>query len=343
MVLPHSDGDLYHKYRPRRFNEMSGHKEVIKSLKSAISSEHPSQAFLLTGDSGTGKTSSARITALALNCLNKKDFEPCLECNACKIIMSGTCVDIIEKNAADHRGIDAIRELSSSMSSMPMQISNKIYILDEAHQLTRESQSSLLKVLEDTPRRVFIILCTTNPEKLLPTIKNRCQTFKFKSLSNEDIRKLLEEVCTYEGTSLDNEIIKLVAEASGGSPRNALVRLQQVLQLNSNDIKEISIFLEVEQAGGEDLFKFFSVFNSTSKWPKIVESYNSIKEMGPPAIGMCLAGYFRNKLVSSGSVNFASALELFVDPFEDGKIGENKLILHLFKAYKIFGTSYGSK
>ncbi len=336
MVLPHGSGDLYHKYRPKRFSEVVGHKEVVKSLKKAITSEQPSQVFLLTGDSGTGKTSSARIIALSLNCeARDEDGEPCLECKSCKVIMSGACVDIHEKNAADHRGIDAVRELSSTMTLLPMQIKNKVYILDEFHQMTKEAQSSLLKVLEEAPKRVFIILCTTNPEKILPTVKSRCQSFRFKNLSNTEINNLLEQVCAYEGLSLSKQTLDAIATSSGGSPRNALVRLQQVMQLGEASEAEIVKLLEVEDAGGEDIFKFYNMLVAKGTgWSSLMAVYADLKSMGAPAIGMSLAGLLRNKVISGGPA-LVPMLDLFLVPFDDGKLGENQLVSALAHCFKI--------
>jgi len=340
MVLPRIAGDLYHKYRPQRFEELSGHAAIVKSIKNAIAAKDPPQSFLLCGESGTGKTSTARIIALAINCLDKgADGEPCLKCQPCKVILSGNCVDVVEKNAADHRGIDAIREIAGTMSSMGMQLQNKVYIFDEAHGLTKEAQSSMLKVLEEAPKGIFIILCTTHPEKLLLTVKNRCQIFKFKPLTRDDTIKLLTEVCTYEGVDIAPTTIEKIADVSHGTPRNALVYLQQVLQLDTRDEQEIATLLETEEAGGEDLYQFFSVFAKGATWLGIVEAYTEVQNMGAPALGMCLAGHFRKKLLACKNAElswvYADLLELFVVPFDDGKLGENNLVLNLNKAFRL--------
>ena len=193
MVLPHGTGDLYHKYRPRKFGEIAGHKEVVYSVRQAVLNKEPSQAYLLIGESGTGKTTTARIMALSLNCENRsEEGDPCLECRSCKNILSGSCPDMIEVNAADTRGIGDIRNLCQSMINMPMFLKNKVYILDEAHQLTKEAQSSLLKELEEAPKHVFIILCSTEPKKILNTVKNRCQRFVFNSLRRSELLNLVE-------------------------------------------------------------------------------------------------------------------------------------------------------
>ena len=341
MVLPHGTGDLYHKYRPRQFKEVAGHKANITSIRKALTASQPSQAYLLIGESGTGKTTTARIMALSLNCEERaKDGEPCLECKSCKAILSGACVDIIEKNAAEHRGIDAVREISATMPMMPMQVSNKVYILDEFHQMTKEAQSSLLKVLEEAPSRVFIILCTTHPGKVLPTVKNRCQRFKFDSLKSREIVNLLDEVSTYEAFSFDDKIIKTVAEASGGSPRNALVLLQQVSQLDKPTLPAIHQLLNTADEADPAIIKICLALGSPkTNWEYLMECYEEVKDKGAAAVGMVMAGVYRNKLIKSknkaAAAKYAGVLELFIEPLGEHKLGENQLVLKLYKAYKL--------
>lgn len=338
MVLPYGEGDIYHKYRPRKFSEVAGHKDIIKSLKNALISEHPSQSYLLTGASGTGKTTSARIMALSLNCEDRsEDGEPCLKCGPCNIISSRKCMDIIEKNAAEHRGIDAVREISKSMSLMPMQVKNKVYILDEFHQMTKEAQTSLLKVLEEAPRNVFIILCTTHPNKILPTVKNRCQQFTFKSLRKAQIVGLLEEVTAYEGRILGKDIISAIAEAAQGSPRKSLVTLQQIFQLDEVSGEAISNIVNTETEDPGIMKLCFAI--GSKSWPEVMSIYKDVKTSGAPAIGMIMAGYLRNQLIGAKDKNrartLASKLELFIVPFAESKLGENQLVFSLYKCHNL--------
>lgn len=342
MVLPHGKGDLYHKYRPRRFKEVAGHKAVISSIKRAVLSKEPSQAYLLIGDSGTGKTTTARIMALALNCESLQDGEPCLKCRPCQMIQGGNCPDLVEVNAADTRGIGDVRALCKTMLTMPMMLSRKVYILDEAHQLTNEAQHSILKELEEAPKHVFIILCSTHPKKILPTVKNRCQKFSFGSLTRKDLRNLLEEVVTLEGRELSDILYNNVIDSSAGSPRQALVFLQQLLQVDEKDLVDASRQLLLGEGNADpNVIKIcFALDGGRSSWSKVVASYNDVKHMGAPAIGMIVGGYFRNKLLKTGSIKYYKVLEHFKHPFDDGKLGESQIVWALYSANQIL-VGYG--
>jgi len=340
MVLPHGSGDLYHKYRPRRFGEIVGHRSVISSIKKALTAKNPSQAFLLIGDSGTGKTTTARIMALSLNCDNRNEGgEPCLECKSCKIILTARCPDIKEVNAADHRGIGDVRALCRTMPLMPMHLKRKVFILDEAHQLTNDAQTSLLKELEEAPEHVFIILCSTHPKKILPTVKNRCQRFKFTSLPPGEMRSLLEDVSTLEGEDILPKVYEAIVSAAEGSPRNALVMLQQVIQLGSKELPDVLRLLEGESQNDPGVIKIcFELGRHGCKWMALAKLLDECKHLGAPAIGMIIAGYFRNQLLKASNPARAKycahVLDLFVVPFADGKLGENQLTLNTFRAFE---------
>lgn len=727
MVLPHGTGDLYHKYRPLRFSEVVGHDQVVKNLRTALNLPQPSQAYLLIGDSGTGKTTSARIAALTLNCAEKnKDGEPCLACAACRSVLSGRCTDVIEVNCADHRGIDAIRAVCSTMPMMPLQLTNKVYILDECfpgetlvmtdygqavpikdvvdnehithvlsydldkrrieprkilkrykrpyhekmvrvgfsdgsfvestrqhkyyvpgrgyvpaeelivndclieyagdykrvsacphcgamtdsapahlmrhhrdrtnhlaytqrrrgsrrsleerknisdgrrqfyttdrgkelradwsqkqrglgntiyrhltiaevsrrfseqqkrwwaslpyqeknrriqifinapkfngfpnkketivsswgisgleytgdgsffmslsladgttirknpdftyyqngkitkvvevmdfeywhtheeaqevvaaykraglnclivdasrigkdnnvrgeieaflnnhyryvtsveytnkcrggtvydigvehnhnffvvpakytrsggspsksapvlvsncHQITKDAQSSLLKELEEAPKHVFIILCTTDPQKLLPTVRTRCQQFTFRGLNRKHLSELLRAVATFETYELDDAVYDEIINASGGSPRQALVYLQQVSQLEKPTPEAVGALLLGGQDTSTEVFTLCRELEASHRsWTKIMSLYDGCKEQGAPAVGMMIAGFFRNKLIGAQgptqAARYARSLSLFINPFPEGKLGENALVLNLYKVH----------
>lgn len=336
-VVARGDGDLYHKYRPHRFEEIVGHDSVVDSVRSAIAANQ-SQAFLLTGDSGTGKTTTARIMALAVNCEAPQENEPCLECKTCKFILSGNSPDILEMNAADARGIDAIREMCANMAFAPMAGKKRVYILDEAHQLTNDAQNTLLKYLEEAPSHVLIVLCSTHPKKIIPTVRNRCQKFNFNALGRADMLLLVEEVVRLEAVEVPQEAVSAVVDASGGSPRNALVALQQVVQLESVTPEAVSALLGGESEDANAIKLCFAVNAKQPKWHSIVKVYDEVKHLGAPALGMTLAGYFRNQLLKAPNpaeaVKRAQCLDLFLTPFDSGKPGENQLVSALFKAFQ---------
>ncbi len=333
MLQPRILGDLYHKYRPMQFKEIVGNKANIKSIKNALLQINQAKAYLLVGDSGCGKTTTARIMSLVLNCLKIEDGEPCLNCNNCVAIQTGACTDIIEVNAADTRGIDDARALRESMSFMPMQLKAKIYIIDEAQGLTPDAQQTLLKVLEEAPAHVFIILCTTDPQKIKSTVKNRCQTFKFKKLPKSNIVHLLDMVATYETYPIDKDTLEVIADAADGSPRNALVLLQQAAQLGFDDLDAVKKLISMDEGSDEGIMKLcFVMFGARPvSWSAISSIYNEVKHNGAEAIWMTVAGFARNKLLKGGkdTLFYAKALELFSTAFPPIK-PENKLVFNLF-------------
>lgn len=337
-VKPHGTGDLYHKYRPMRYNEVVGHDSTIQSIKAATTTVL-SQAFMLTGGSGTGKTTTARIMALAVNCKNLSDGEPCLECAACKSILSGNCPDMLEVNAANARGIDAIREMCANMGFAPMVLTKRVYILDEAHQLTKDAQNTLLKYLEEAPKHVLIVLCSTEPKGFIKAVRTRCQEFNFELLARGDMLALLQDVAEQESADVPLDVLKLVVNASEGSPRSALVRLQQVLQLEDRSSDGVASLLGGNENDPNAIKLCFVLNTDEPRWSAITKVFEDVKSLGATALGMTLAGYYRNQLLKAGDYTKASRiaaqLELFLVPFDSNKLGENQLVSALFKAYTI--------
>jgi DNA polymerase-3 subunit gamma/tau len=321
-----------------RYNEVVGHDSTIQSIKAATTTVL-SQAFMLTGGSGTGKTTTARIMALAVNCKNPEDGEPCLECSNCKSILSGNCPDMLEVNAANARGIDAIREMCANMGFAPMVLTKRVYILDEAHQLTKDAQNTLLKYLEEAPKHVLIILCSTEPKAFINAVRTRCQISNFELLARGDMLALLQDVTTQEGEDVSKDVLKLIVDASEGSPRSALVRLQQVLQLEDRSGEGVASLLGQSEDDPNAIKLCFALNASEPRWSSITKVFNDVKPLGASALGMTLAGYYRNQLLKAGDYNKASRLAaqlaLFLVPFDSGKLGENQLVSALFNAYTI--------
>ena len=223
---------FYLKYRPQTLEDLDL-KSVRESLKKIISSGDISHAFLLSGPKGIGKTSAARILAKIVNCENPtKDKEPCNKCDQCISITKGTNIDVVEIDAASHRGIDDVRVLRDAVKLSPSYAKKKIYIIDEAHMLTTEASNALLKTLEEPPEHVMFILATTNPEKLIDTIRSRTTNIVFKKASNQEIFERLDKVLTNEKIVFEKEALESIAEASEGSFRDSLKILEQILAEN---------------------------------------------------------------------------------------------------------------
>lgn len=240
---------LYRKYRPQKFSEVIGQKHVVQTLTNAISMEMISHAYLFAGPRGSGKTTIARIFAKAINCLNRKkgEAEPCNNCSSCLEIKAGMSMDLIEIDAASHRGIDEIRELRDGINFAPSRSKYRVFIIDEAHQLTKEAANALLKTLEEPPAHAVFILATTEVNKMIPTILSRCQRFDFLKLTVPEIIERLELICKMEKAEVEKRALELIAANAGGSIRDAESLLDQALafakglsrQLNAEDIKDI--------------------------------------------------------------------------------------------------------
>jgi DNA polymerase-3 subunit gamma/tau len=226
---------LYLKYRPKNLDEID-EVDVSETLKKIISQKSFPHAFLFAGPKGTGKTSAARILAKIINCENPNGIEPCSKCEQCLSIEKGNNLDVIELDAASHRGIDDVRVLKDAVKLAPVKASKKIYIIDEAHMLTTEASNALLKTLEEPPEHVVFILATTNPEKLIDTIRSRTTLIAFKRATINEISKSLKRVADGEKIKIDGSALTVIAEAAGGSFRDAIKILEQV----SSEGKELT-------------------------------------------------------------------------------------------------------
>ena len=218
---------LYRRFRPQRFAEVRGQDHVTRPLLNAVRAGQVAHAYLFSGPRGTGKTSTARLLAMALNCANPQDGEPCGECESCIEIRRGSSVDVHELDAASNRKLDEMRDLLSRVAlGTPGRW--KVYIIDEVHQLTPDAASALLKTLEEPPGHVVFVLCTTDPQKVLPTIRSRTQHFEFRLLPPEVLGGLVRDVVDQAGLGVPSEAVDLVVRRGQGSARDALSVLDQV-------------------------------------------------------------------------------------------------------------------
>ncbi len=228
---------LYRKWRSQNFDEIVGQVHVTKTVKNAIDHERITHAYLFCGPRGTGKTSTARILAKALNCEKGPTPEPCNRCETCMQISNGSALDVIEIDGASNRGINEIRELREKVKYAPTKGRYKVYIVDEVHMLTKEAFNALLKTLEEPPKHVIFVLATTEPHKLLPTILSRCQRFDFRRISINDTINHLKDISNKENLKIEDSVLKLIAGSSEGSLRDALSMLDQVISFSGRDIK----------------------------------------------------------------------------------------------------------
>src|SRR4030081_893284 len=222
---------LARKYRPQKFSDVIGQEHVTKTLKNAIDQERIAHGYIFSGHRGIGKTTVARILAMALNCRSseKPVSEPCGVCESCTEIRAGNSVDVIEIDAATNRGIDEIRELREGARYRPARDRFKVYILDEAHQITDAAFNALLKTLEEPPDHIVFMLATTQPEDIPQTIRSRCQHFSFRAVGFEEILNQLKDLAGREKIEADEGALALLAEAGDGSMRDALSILDQAI------------------------------------------------------------------------------------------------------------------
>ena len=220
---------FYRKWRPQLLSEVFGQEHVTQTLLNALASGNISHAYLFCGPRGTGKTSTARGLAKAVNCLTSGKGEPCNNCEMCQAITENRSLDVIEVDAASNRRIDEIRELRERVRYAPNQARYKVYIIDEVHMLTTEAANALLKTLEEPPPHVIFILATTETHKILPTILSRCQRFDFHRLSQTDVIAKLTHISKNEGIEIEPEALKLIAKSATGSMRDAENLLQQMM------------------------------------------------------------------------------------------------------------------
>src|ERR1700680_4247652 len=242
------------KYRPQAFAELISQEHVKTTLENAIAQRRIAHGYIFSGQRGTGKTTVARILAQCVNCEQWPTPTPCGKCASCTEIAAGSAMDVIEIDAASNRGINEMRELRESVRFRPSRDRYKVFIIDEAHQITSEAFNALLKTLEEPPEWAVFILCTTEAHKIPTTIASRCQQFSFRSVDFLDVMKRMEEICAKEGIEADSETLSVLAQAGEGSVRDSLSALDQAIaccgsKLDAAEVRSLLGMFSLESLG----------------------------------------------------------------------------------------------
>lgn len=271
-----SEVSLYRKYRPQNFKNLVGQDHIRTTILNALKGGHPAHAYLFCGPRGTGKTSTARLLAKALNCLNPtEEGEPCDKCEMCESIREANLIDLVEIDAASNRGIDEIRDLKDKINFAPTRAKNKIYIIDEVHMLTKEAFNALLKTLEEPPEHVFFMLATTESHKVPETIISRCQRFDFKRISKKAISARLMYIAQIEEINAEQPAIDAIAHSAEGGLRDAIGLLEQLTTEKNLTFERVREVLGISgQSALDSFYKNVSSNNTKSALTEIQNLYS---------------------------------------------------------------------
>ena len=274
---------LYRKYRPQTFDDVSGQMAVTQTLKTQLMSGRMSHAYLFTGSRGTGKTSCAKILAKAVNCLHPDNGNPCNVCEACRAIDSGSCMDVLEIDAASNNGVDNVRDLRDDAIYTPSQVKMRVYIIDEVHMLSISAFNALLKIIEEPPEHLLFILATTELHKVPATILSRCQRFSFRRISQEDIASRLQYVAYQENIDLDDGAARVLARLADGGMRDGLSLLDQCASATTGELTSEAVYsclgIAGEQKCGE-LMGYVAAHNAKAALELFNRLYTEGKDLG---------------------------------------------------------------
>ena len=274
---------LYRKYRPQTFDDVSGQMAVTQTLKTQLMSGRMSHAYLFTGSRGTGKTSCAKILAKAVNCLNPDNGNPCNCCEACRSIDSGSCMDVLEIDAASNNGVDNVRDLRDDAIYTPSQVKMRVYIIDEVHMLSISAFNALLKIIEEPPEHLLFILATTELHKVPATILSRCQRFSFRRISQEDIAARLQYVAYQENIDLDDGAARVLARLADGGMRDGLSLLDQCASATTAELTAEAVYACLGIAGEQkcgELMGYIANHDTKSALELFNRLYTEGKDLG---------------------------------------------------------------
>ncbi|MGQ9524515.1 MAG: DNA polymerase III subunit gamma/tau [Armatimonadota bacterium] len=297
---------LYRKYRSQTFDELMGQRHVTQTLRNALKAGHAAHAYLFCGPRGTGKTTTARLVAKALNCDRAPTDNPCNQCDPCRRITEGRSMDVIEIDAASNRGIDDIKELREQVRYAPSQERCKCYIIDEVHQLSADAFNALLKTLEEPPKHVYFILATTEVHKVPKTIVSRCQRFDFRTATVQDLVENLRRVVQSEGIRITDDAIQAIARAANGGWRDSLSLLEQVASYSTNEITadEVQAIL-----GSVELSALFSLADAVAAKDagEVFRCVDRLLSEGkePRRLLTALGGHFRDLMLTVAAYDHA--------------------------------------
>ncbi|MBP9015268.1 MAG: DNA polymerase III subunit gamma/tau [Candidatus Atribacteria bacterium] len=289
---------LYRKWRPSRFEEVVGQEIAVRILTRSLGKKRLHHAYLFCGPRGVGKTTTARLLAMAVNCERGITPQPCEECESCRAIQEGNSLDVVEIDAASHRGIDEIRELRERVKYVPLQSRFKVYIIDEVHMLTPEAFNALLKTLEEPPEHVLFVLATTEPRRLPDTIISRCVKILFNPLSEEAMVEKLQAIAKAEGSKIEEEVFYLIARKAGGSMRDAEGMLEQILAWGEESIDLATASLILREIDKEDFTRLFRFLIEGNK-REVLLLLNAWVQRGlsPEDVSHSLESYLRELLL----------------------------------------------
>jgi DNA polymerase-3 subunit gamma/tau len=330
---------LARKWRPQNFHELVGQDHVSRTLLNALESGRIAHAFLFSGPRGSGKTSAARILAKALNCHEGKPGEPCGKCPACTEIAAGNCMDVLEIDAASNRGIDEIRELKEKVRYNPARDRNKIFIIDEVHMLTAEAFNALLKTLEEPPPHVVFILATTEYHKIPATILSRCQQHSFRLIQYPLILDRLREISKAEGIEISNAALEQVVFSGGGSMRDAMSALDQVIAFCGNQARDEDVTALLGLVEPKVLSQAVHAV-AENDLPALLGIVRDLVESGQDLHNFCrrFSGQMRNLMVLKAGIADPALLgipeSLLPDLREQAGLFSREDLLRLFEAFQ---------